>query len=425
MNPKKTRLISISALAALLSSLSLSAETFLLIDGKSITGTVISSTQESYLIKTETSRNVYGEKTILKTDVVKVTESDPSTKAFKKLSKLLPTADLLTAKAYEMIIVDKLQSFLKKHPESEHKAEVEDILKTIENEHAVIQAGGLKIGGKLLSAADVEMNKYEINAKIDLKNFVDYVARKQYGAALNILEKMENLYPKSNQTRKAQNATLVILPHYVTQLTALRDNVDVLKERRKNSLDTLSPSDRNRTAVLFTRKDQAYEALLEKVKSEKKVKWLPINSYFKKPIETNLKMVDKETKRITKEISQPAVDAGGLYRDIIAALNAGDAAKAEALNETFKDSKQSKMFTNELQEKIAMANAQIAEELKKKAEVEELARQKKLDEEKLAKKKARAEAAAKERMEEKTKKNDPLNWNHKKEQEDKARNAAQ
>lgn len=408
MNTKKTTFISIATLAVLLSSTPLFAETFLLSSGKSIIGSIISETKESYVIKTETSRNVYGEKTISKIDITKITETDPSIRAFDRLTGILPTADLLSAEEYQSIIVNKLQPFLDNYPDSQHAAEVAEVLKTINAEQSVIQNGGIKLNGKILSKSEIEANKYEIHAQTELKKFVRSVSRERYAAALNTLEKMEKLYPNSIQTRKAQNASLVILPHYSSQLISLRDNVDKIMKRRESSLSTLSRSDRRRTNALFLAKDQTYENLLEKAKSEKKGKWLPINKHFKTPIETNLKLVEGETTRITKAVLEPEIDAGEIYRNITSSLNAGNLVSAQKFNETFKNAKQPEIYTKELQEKINTANAKIVAELKEKEIAEKLAIQKRIEADKLAREKALAAEAEKERLKEDPEKKGPL-----------------
>jgi len=366
----------------------LSADTFYLNDGSIVEGSIISETKRSYLLRAEISRNVYDEKTILKLDVTRHVAEDPSVKAFAKISKILPTPDLMPVTNYATIIDKQLKPFIRTYPDSEHLAEVQEILQTLESEQTIILAGGMKLDGILLNEQEVAADKYEVSASIDLKKFLKFAQKKQYRPALSKLKEMEELYPNSSQVRKAQKVALTILPHYKKELEVLLSEVDELTRRRERTLDSMSASDRRRTEEIFMNKEKQYDNRLATMKAERgAVTWLPINAFNKGPIEANLQMVPKEITRISSESQKPAMKAGVLYRSTLQALDSGNLAKAIELHTQFKAERPSAMFANSL-EMIFNDQKKVLEEMKKKADAIKMTEAKRMAEERMAKRKA-------------------------------------
>lgn len=355
-----------------------SADVFLMKDGTSVNGSIISETYDSYLLRAEVSNNVYGEKKVLKSNVAQITKTDLSIAAYKKLTSILPTRDLMNTKDYELLVKSKLEPFLKKYPSSAHFKDAENILNTIKKEYYTIKSGGIKLNGKLLTKEQIEVNKYDVQASVGQHDFMTYAHKKQYRAALSTLERLEDNYPDTKQCRKAQKAALIILPRYEEKLQKLYENVDTLMEKRNRALDSMTPGDKNRTKKIFAYEEQQYQKLLDlAAANKKKTKWLPINQYFKEPIQNNLKMVANEIKRINIASEKPTIDVGKLYRNTHTALDAGDYKLAKESFDKFKRSKPPEELVNELELRLQEA----------KSVMERFALQKKEDK-KLAKKKA-------------------------------------
>ncbi len=354
------------------------ADTFQMKDGTTINGSIIKETNDSYLLRAEVSNNVFAEKKVLKSKVVQIIKTDPSIAAFEKLTSILPTPDLLSAKDYELLVKSKVEPFIKKYPSSPHFKDAEKILSTLKNEYHTIRSGGFKLYGKLLTPQQIEADKYNIQASVGLHMFIKYAQKKQYRAALSTLERLEDDYPDTKQIRKAQKAALTILPRYEEKLQKLYDNFDTLIEKRKRALDGMTPGDSSRTKKIFAYEEQQYLNLLDlATTTRKRTKWLPINKYFKEPIEKNLKMVESELKRINIASEKPAMDVAKFYRATYAALESGDYMLAKEHFDKFKRGKPPEELVNELEPRLIDA----------KLVMERFALQKK-EEEKLAKKKA-------------------------------------
>lgn len=367
----------------LLASSSASADIFLMKNGTSVNGSIIRETHDSYLLRAEVSNNVYAEKTLLKSKIAEITKIDPSIAAFEEINSILPTPDLMTAKEYELLVRLKVDPFMKKYPSSPYFKDAEKILSTLKKEYHIIKSGGIKLNRKLLTPRQIEADKYNVQASVIEHSFMKYLKKKQYRAALSTFERLEDNYFGTNQCRRAQKAALIILPRYEEKLHKLLENVDVLMEKRKRALDNMSSGDSSRTKKIFAYEERKYQNLLNLATTNgKRNKWLPINQYFKKPIQNNINMVEIEIKRINTDSQKPTMDIGKFYRDTYRALDGGDYMLAKVSFDKFKSANPPQELVNELEPRLLDA----------KSVMEDLAIQQ-MEDERLAKIKADEERA--------------------------------
>ncbi|MFT5632818.1 MAG: hypothetical protein ACI9SQ_000525 [Rubritalea sp.] len=369
-----------------------SADLFMMKNGTEIKGSIISETSESYLLRAEVSNNVFAEKKILKSKVVRITKTDLSIAAYEKLSSILPTPDLMDPEDYELLVSSKVEPFLKKYLSSPHFKDTQNILSTLKKEYYLIKSGGLKLNGRLLTAEQVEADKYDIQASVALHDFILYAQKKQYRAALSTLERLEDGHPDSIQCRKSQKIALIIIPRYDEKLQKLYGNVDTLMEKRNRALDSMNPGDRNRTKRIFDYEDRRYQNLLNlATANKKKTKWLPINKYFKEPIENNLKMIQNEIKRINIASQKPTMDVAKHYRETYSALEGGDYKLAKESFDQFKRGKPPEELVNELEPRLQDAKLVMEKMIIQKREEEKIAKQQAIEEKaRLAKEKREA-----------------------------------
>lgn len=385
----------------LLLSNSANADIFHLKDGTDINATIISETPDSYVLRAEIINNVFAEKTILKSKVAEITVVDPSIVAFEKLASFFPAPDFLNEVEYEELINEKIKPFLKKYPTSPHFNDVQDILITITSEYETIQSGGIKLNGRLLTPDQMEGDKYDIGASILEHRFMKYAQNKDYRAALSTLERLEDSYPDSRQSRNAQKTALIILPIYNEILQKLLLEADLLTEKRQRALDTMTNEDSIRTKKIFAFEERQYQHLLNLANfNNKKAKWLPINPYFKEPMENNIKMVELETKRINIDSQKPTLDTGKYYRQTYSALEVGDYLTAKDSYDKFMDGKPSQGLIDELEPRLKEAQIVMAQLEQQRKEEEALA-QKLAAEEKARLAKEAREAAKNAKLDEK------------------------
>ena len=180
--------------AALTSSIT--ADTILLKSGKKYEGKVISQDDKSYLVEVYVTKSIKDERRIPKDLVREIIPQAKDAKDFEIVKNLVPTPDRLDANAYAPRI-KTAQEFLTKFPKSKHSKLVKTIIQTLEKEHHAISKGGIKLGGQLISAADLEANAYDIHARILLLDMKSHASNGNYQQALRKWETLQNTYSKS------------------------------------------------------------------------------------------------------------------------------------------------------------------------------------------------------------------------------------
>jgi TolA-binding protein len=182
----------------------------------------------------------------------------------------------------------------------------------------------------------------------------------------------------------------------------------------------MTSGDSSRTKKIFAYEERQYQNLLSLAKANNsKTKWLPINQYFKAPIENNLKMIDTEIKRINIASQMPSTDVGKLYRDTYNALGSGDYETAKVSYDKFKSTKPPQELINELEPRLQDAKS-VMERLEKERKEAEILAKIKAEEERarLAKEKRDAARALLENNKDDEKENVLDKMKHKKDLED-------
>ena len=108
----------------LLAIASVSADTFEMKDGTTITGTIVKEDGADYIISVAYGKasSIKEERRIPKINVAKQISERKDETEFPELAKLVPTPDMQTAEVYRAQI-NKVESFIKRYPQSLKKAE--------------------------------------------------------------------------------------------------------------------------------------------------------------------------------------------------------------------------------------------------------------------------------------------------------------
>ena len=134
---KSIRFLLAAALTA--SPAILRADTLKLKNGKVYEGTV-TEVGDSYEIAIPMGK-IVDHQTVKKADVAEFIRTLPDEKESKDLAALVPTADAMPASAYEAVLKEKIEPFLKKYPVSKFRAAVDSAAKTYRDELARVKAG--------------------------------------------------------------------------------------------------------------------------------------------------------------------------------------------------------------------------------------------------------------------------------------------
>lgn len=389
-------------LVTLLSALTLSAsaDTFKLQDGRSIEGEISLETADSYILSIEVKKGIRDEISIKKSDVLSIKESKVSAPAkvksgppVKRLQKLLPTADLLEEKDYQRLLDRYINPQLKKHADSPEIGAVKEIESTLLAEKERVAKGDIKLGGKWLTAEEVEANKYEVVAAIAAHKIKNHLNAKEYSEAFTELSVLQKGFSDTKPFREVVQLCLKELPIYKAQAQRIVSQADAEVTKRDLSLERLPSAAAIRLKNSLAKEEDEYQEALSKAKAARS-SWLPLNRYHPESAETVLRTIDKEILKL-KKFDTTYIDSGEIYRNALAELDKNDLKAANSLISQFSKSRPDRVYVSILRDK----KKQLSDELRliKQQKREEAAEQRRLERE--AKEKARNMPAEKSEAE--------------------------
>ncbi len=282
-------------LLSLLLVLPAAADKFELKDGTTIEGKIVGEEGSDYIISVKVG-TIKDERRIPKASVVKQFTTQKDEIDFAELSKFVPAPDLQSADTYEAQSA-KVEAFLKKYSESLHKKDVQKIYDTLQEELAVVKAGGVKFGGKMISADERAPKAYALDASIVASNMKKAGDRGELVGALREWSKLETKFPGSTAYRQNIPYAVTLMKAHLANVTGTLSTFEARVKARESGLAGMSPGDRNRTTQALAEEKAEYTAQLEKEKAEN-VKWLSLNPFVKEPLDDAKRNLDNEIRRL-------------------------------------------------------------------------------------------------------------------------------
>ena len=311
--------ILLAGLALALPWSTLHADTFLLKDGTSLDGKILREDAESYTLEVQVTKSIRDERVVAKKDVRRIDRAQPDRDAFEEIKTLVPTPDLLDAAEYEKRI-QQVESTIAKYPDNFRVSSAQTVLETLQTELAAIRAGGIKINGRILPPAEYRANAYELDSKVAAANLLKDIAAGQTLKALRD-------FPAFEAEFAATSAFTEILPEITRVMRERRTiaagelaTLDTRTQRRKASLERLSPAERPAIERAYLEEAEALEKRFQAEKTAQ-VKWPIIDAFHKASLEETVRHADSEMKRLeTAATNRPAIEGGKAYRDAWAAI---------------------------------------------------------------------------------------------------------
>jgi hypothetical protein len=273
-----------------------SADTFEMKDGSKLEGVILREEGSNYVLSVQITKSIKDEKVVAKSDVVKHIKERKDETEFEELAKLVPTPDLKSAETYSSDI-RKVETFLKKYPDSPRKAQAAKILDTLVGEHAMVRDGGVKLDGKMISATDRAPNAYGLDAGIIAKQFTTATEKNEYLNALRAWAKLESGYPGSNAYRENIPTAVKVMRSYQMLVNTTLSGFDARTKERAAGLAGMNPGDRARSEQAIKDQQDSYLARVDKEKAEG-LKWLSLDPYVKLPLEETKRYIDTELRRL-------------------------------------------------------------------------------------------------------------------------------
>lgn len=272
------------------------ADTFELKDGTKIEGTILREEGSDYIVQVQITKSIKDERRIPKADVVNQIAEKKDETAFLEIAGLFPTPDLLDDLQYGARI-KKVEAFLKEFPESAKNIEARKLHDSLEAERAVISAGGIKFGGKMITAEERAPKAYALDASILASSVKSSVESGEILAALRTWSKLETGFAGSTAYRETVPLMVNVMRSHLANVSATLAGVDARVKKREAGLAGMSGNDRNRSQQAIKEEQDDY---LARIASEKAagIKWLSLDPHVKQPLEETKRMLDNEIRRL-------------------------------------------------------------------------------------------------------------------------------
>jgi len=299
-----------------------SADTFHLKDGTTYEGKVLSETTESYVVEVMVTKTIKEDKTIAKADVVKVDREKLDAKAFLEVAALVPTPDRLTPDDYRGRL-DVCYKFLKAFPGGSLGEKARAIAGELEKENDLIVQGGVKLGGKIITAAERQSNKVEINAQALESSIKSHANASEWIPALRDFAKLESGYSTTASFKNSIPAAKRVIQQYHSQLVESAAGLAKRLEDRKIGLERMSSEDRNASTRAIAEQDAA---VAKKFADEKAAgeKWTTPDAFNKATLDEAIRFSDQELKRLETLKIDDKIDGAKAWRDAWTAVHGTD-----------------------------------------------------------------------------------------------------
>jgi len=284
------------AATLLLLAAGLHADTIRLSDGRELEGEILREDGDEYVVRVQVTATIRDERRIPKDQVVEIIEEKMDEAAFEAIASLTPTPDLLEVADYEQRI-RQVEKFIEGHPDSPLIEQAEEVLKTLDEEVAIIRQGGLKFDGEMIEAEERARHAYAIDARIARRR-VERLAR-----AGNLVEALRAWERFSTDFRGSEAFTdsLPFARRLVgSQLARVSESLETFDQRvaeRKAGLERIPPRDRDRTERILAEESAEYLARVQREKAAG-VRWPSLDPYHKEPLETTREQLEDEQAKL-------------------------------------------------------------------------------------------------------------------------------
>lgn len=336
-------------------------------DGTTLDGTIVSETDSELKIEVK-GGGIMDIKAIPKKDILEVIRATPDQIEATRITGtgFVPSKDGLSDAGYQKILDEDLLPFLKKFPASPHKAKVEAVVKTYQDEMAKAKTGAQKIDGQWVSSQELQWNSYNIEARLRRIEMEKILAKKEkdYLAAYQIMSELERDKSASVETNKALELFKANIPAF-DELLDLRILEQPIKAKQTaDSLKSLTPDEKRNYETQKKQSDEDFKAKADEAR-KLKLGILPFNELDLKSIQDTKVALKKEADRINKlDLAKDKLAAEAFQTGL---KNLFDKSYLSA-KKNFEDS--AKAFPKEtfIKERLDVAKRAADEEAKVKAE---------------------------------------------------------
>jgi len=309
---------------------------FTLKNGKVLKGEIVRMQGDAYVIEFQPKPGVgiKDQMIVPVQDVVKSVLEKPDEQEFAKLeiAKMTPTPDMLTVEEYDQRIA-KVKGFITKFPKSAKLKEAGAILKTLTDEREEVAAGGRKLQGGMIKAADYRANAFELDARVLDAKIRVAAKTANWLAALRAFAELDKEYQSAACYRDVLPVVVTALQQLRLQLAPLVEGFEAHKATHDADLQKMPVADREYNQ----RADEAEQARLERIYQQEKSSeqpWVTWNANHKQSLEDDKSLAESELQRLKTPLPK-VPDGGKVFRNAWKVIHSG--ANAEAMDKALAD----------------------------------------------------------------------------------------
>ncbi len=169
-------------------------ETLILKNGEKVEGTIVMEDENQVVIDVNVTASISERKTYPTEEIEEVQRLAPDAVDFESISKLQLSENSSTLETYDRVMNEILDPFVRKYPDSEHRAAVEKLREVFFEERGRVAEGEVKLDGNWLTAEEVEKRRAEIDARVAYNTMRDAASRGDHIATLNAFDVIERDY---------------------------------------------------------------------------------------------------------------------------------------------------------------------------------------------------------------------------------------
>ena len=298
------------------------ADVLVMKSGEQLECLVLAEDATNYRVEVKVSASIRDERLIPKDSVLDVKRVAVVPDAFQKISKHVPTPDLLTVQDYERRMRE-VEKFLKSAPDSPHADQAKVVLATLMQEANEVLAGAMKIHGKMVSAEDYRLDAFDMDARVAEIRIRRLVEAGAYVQALRAFEGFEKDFALSEVRKSLLPMMKQVVRAFASELEEMHATLDARLREREIGLQRMSTISR-RDAEQAIRDEASQLAAINKAEKDAKANWLTVDAYSKVSIQENLARAKREEVKLAATPGQKSADGGRIFRDALRSVRGAD-----------------------------------------------------------------------------------------------------
>lgn len=273
--------------------------------GEKVEGKIIAESTDMVRIVVQVSGSIKETKTFAMTDVSSIDKTAPDKVAFGAIKANIPTRDLMSSADYDDMIRSSAKRFLTTFPESAHVAEVEAIIKQLEEEKEKVQLGAIKLDGKWIPREERQLYRFAVEARIRHMRMKQKMANKDVLGALREFENIEERYQETPAHAAAISSVLDVLPAWGQNLERQLSNVNFLNQRDDAAAKNLKADELSQIEKAKVAEQARFERTV-KNEQDQDILWTSVNFRSADSLKNGIALAKSQLARLS------AIDAAAL-----------------------------------------------------------------------------------------------------------------